>query len=69
MANKAKLTISDILELYDDCKRRYSESGLFGVFDTDDRMYELDFKSQLLLPKEFEAEGIILPTARDLVDT
>ena len=69
MANKAKPTISDILELYDDCKRRYSESGLFGVFDTDDRMYELDFKSQLLLPKEFEAEGIILPTARDLVDT
>ncbi len=69
MAPKKKPTTDEILELYDDCKRRYSESGLYEQFAEDERFYELDFRQQLLLPKEFMAEGIVLPTARDLVDT
>ena len=64
-----KPTVTEILALHEDCKRRYSESGLFGAFDEDEKLYELDFKSELLLPVQFEAEGVILPTGRDLVDT
>ncbi len=66
---KTKPTIQEILELYDDCKRRYEVSGLYGQFDEDEVFYELNFKNKLLLPKQFEAEGIVLPTARDIVDT
>ena len=68
MKRTNKPTIPEILELYDDCKKRYEESGIYGVFDQDERTYELDFKNELILPKEFEAEGVVLPTARDLVD-
>jgi len=68
-SKSSKPTVAQILELYDDCVKRYSESGLYNTFDEDDTLYELDFKDKLLLPKEFEKEGIVLPTARDLVDT
>ena len=64
-----KPTVDEILALYDDCKRRYEESGLWGQWDEDEKLYELNFRNELLLPKQFEAEGIVLPTARDLVDT
>lgn len=64
-----KPTVDEILELYDDAKKQYSESGIYGQFDEDEVFYELDFKNRLLLPEEFKAEGIVLPTARDLVDT
>lgn len=66
---KNKPTVDDILELYDDCKRRYSESGLWGQLQEDESFYELDFRERLLLPEEFQDEGIVLPTARDLVDS
>ena len=66
---EVKPSVSDILALYDDVKLRYAESGIINQWEEDERLYELDFRSQLLLPKEFEAEGIILPTARDLIDT
>lgn len=69
MAPKRKPTVDEILQLYDDCKQRYNESGLYGQFEEDENFYELDFRDRLLLPEEFKAEGIILPTARDLVDT
>lgn len=65
----SKPTIEEILALYTDCKRRYDSSGLFGQFAEDEKFYELDFAERLLLPKEFQAEGIVLPTARDIVDT
>lgn len=69
MRKPSRPSVKDVLALYDDCVLRYSESGLYGVFDTDEQMYELDFKSLLNLPREFKDEGIALPTARDLVDT
>ncbi len=38
------------------------------AFETDEQYYELDFLGQLELPDEFQSEGIVLPTARDMVD-
>lgn len=65
----SKPTVEEILELYDDCVSKYSVSGIDTQFADDEKLYELDFKSELLLPDEFKQEGIVLPTARDLVDT
>ncbi len=42
---------------------------LYGKFEKDEQFYELDFKGLLHIPDEFEREGIVLPTARDMVDT
>ncbi len=69
MTTVKKPSVSEILELYADCKKRYDESGIYGQFAEDENFYELNFKDRLLLPKEFQAEGIVLPSARDLVDT
>jgi len=66
---KDKPTVDEILQLYDDVKRRYDESGLFNLFDVDNQIYELDFREALKLPDEFEPEGIVLPTARDVLDS
>jgi len=66
---KDKPTVDEVLALYDDCKNRYDESGLLNVFDTDNKIYELDFRNELMLPTEFEKEGIVLPTARDVLDS
>lgn len=38
------------------------------VYDSDEKYYELEFKDALDLPKEFKSQGIVLPTARDMVD-
>uniref|UniRef100_A0A6M3KGG5 Uncharacterized protein n=1 Tax=viral metagenome TaxID=1070528 RepID=A0A6M3KGG5_9ZZZZ len=38
-------------------------------FREDDKFYELEFKDDLGLPVEFANQGIVLPTARDMVDT
>ena len=65
----SKPSVNDILELYDDVKNRYDESGIFGQWDEDEKYYELELHDLLNLPKEFEKEGVVLPTARDLVDT
>ncbi len=58
-------------ELYNDllpsCKEKYSK--LNDCFNEDENFYELDFKTRLNLPDEFTEEGIVLPTARDMVDT
>ncbi len=69
MKKITKPSVEEILNLYDDCKSRYDESGIYGQFDEDEKFYELDFKGKLILPTEFADEGIVLPTARDLVDT
>lgn len=66
---KQKPTVDQILELFDDAKMRYDESGIYKQFDEDEQFYELEFSNRLHLPEEFQAEGVILPTARDLVDT
>jgi hypothetical protein len=64
-----KPTVEDILDLYHDCDNRYRESGLFTNFEQDEKYYELDFSSLLGIPREFSDQGIVLPTARDMVDT
>jgi hypothetical protein len=64
-----KPTVQDILELFDETKKRYEESGIYSQWEEDELFYELDFRDRLALPEEFRTEGIILPTARDLVDT
>lgn len=69
MPKVSKPTVEEILELYEATKKRYQESGVFDQWEDDETLYELDFHNELLLPEEFKSEGIILPTARDLVDT
>ncbi len=69
MPKARKPTVDEVLELYKDCELRYNESGLFDQFDEDERFYELDIREQLGMPVNLESEGIVLPTARDLVDT
>jgi len=63
-----KPTVPDILDLYADCERRYQTSGIYDQFDEDERFYELDFAEDLGLLAGLEDEGIVLPSARDLVD-
>ena len=65
----SKPSVADILELYDEVKRIYDESGIYTLFDDDDKYYELDFSNLLNLPEEFKKDSIVLPTARDIVDT
>lgn len=64
-----KPTVDQILELYDATKKQYESSSIYGDWQEDELFYELDFKERLGLPTELENEGIVLPTARDIVDT
>jgi len=65
---KGELTLEEIRdELFPKCLK-FCEP-VFGKWDKDEQYYELNFKELLGLPKEFENEGIVLPTARDMVDT
>lgn len=63
----AKPEVGDILEL-----DKQLESDIYGgvskLFKQDQQYYELDFLGQLGLPEEFKNDGIVLPTARDIVD-
>uniref|UniRef100_A0A6H1Z6S7 Portal protein n=1 Tax=viral metagenome TaxID=1070528 RepID=A0A6H1Z6S7_9ZZZZ len=38
------------------------------TFDLDDQYYELLFRDRLGLPDEYKEDGVVLPTARDIVD-
>jgi len=38
------------------------------AFGLDDQYYELLFRDQLGLPEEYKEDGVVLPTARDIVD-
>ncbi|KKL58869.1 hypothetical protein LCGC14_2221050, partial [marine sediment metagenome] len=38
------------------------------AFDLDDTYYELLFRDKLGLPEEYKEDGIVLPTARDIID-
>ncbi|GAI31056.1 unnamed protein product, partial [marine sediment metagenome] len=38
------------------------------AFDLDDTYYELLFRDKLGLPEEYKEDGVVLPTARDIVD-
>lgn len=64
---KGKPAIDDIKEQYDKCKTVYS--GVLGKFGEDEAFYNLNFEGRLNIPKEFAADRVVLPTARDVVDT
>ncbi len=64
-----KPSVTEVLELYKDCKNRYESSGLFSQFDGDEKYYELDFVQDLDLPNEFKNDGTVLPTGRDILDS
>jgi len=64
---KGKPTSKEILELYEKTKKVYLP--LMQDYKNDEKYYELDFKDLLNIPEEFKADGIVLPTARDMVDT
>lgn len=65
---KGKITVDEIIALEKKLETEiYGE--LFNKWEQDEKYYELDFQAELNLPKEFAHEGIVLPTARDMVDT
>jgi len=65
---RGKITIDEVLEV--ESKLSTDIYGnLFSKWEKEEKYYELDFLAELNLPIEFAGEGIILPTARDMVDT
>lgn len=64
MANKP--TKKQIMDRLNDLHVLYSARNI--AFDLDDQYYELLFRDQLGLPEEYKEDGVVLPTARDIVD-
>jgi len=62
-----KPSVTEIIELLPKCREVYQ--GVHDEFQKDDDFYELNFKGKLEIPEEFKSKGIVLPTARDMVDT
>lgn len=62
-----KPTIEEILKLKDTLVDYYNP--LQAKFERDEKFYELSFNDELDMPDEFVGMGIVLPTARDFVDT
>ena len=62
-----KPTKESILEQFEFCKKYYSK--LQRLYEQDEKFYNLDFKGKLNIPGEFKRDRVILPTARDVVDT
>jgi hypothetical protein len=67
MGNKKPTHKEIYSELLPKCVEYYRD--LHVAFSDDEKYYELDFKEKLELPDQFNSEGIVLPTARDMVDT
>ncbi len=67
MNRYGKPSIDDILALDKDLTIHYGP--LHKLFERDEAFYELNFKDELDLPKEFASQGVVLPTARGFVDT
>lgn len=63
-----KPKVEDIIKLkdtlYDEVYPEVREN-----FKEDEKFYELDFLNMLGLPKEVASDGVVLPTARDIIDT
>ncbi len=62
-----KPTKDEILEQFAFCKKYYSK--LMTCYETDEEFYNLEFKDRLNIPGEFAKDRVVLPTARDVVDT
>ena len=75
MKANTKPSVEDVKQLYEDCERRYQESGVFEEFEQDEKFYECDIHDLLDLPKELrvlsanDKGGIVVPTARYFIDT
>ena len=66
---KGKPTVEEITgDLLPKCTEFYNDLHT-KEFNNDETYYELDFKDKLEIPIEFADEGVVLPTARDMVDT
>ena len=65
---KKKPTVGEIIEVTKHL-REDVYGTLFQKYAEDEKMHELDFKDQLGLPFEFKDDGIVLPTARNVIDT
>lgn len=63
----SKPSVQDVKDQHERCKKIYGP--VQEKFEEDERFYNLDFKAKLNIPKEFENDRIVLPTARDVVDT
>ena len=61
-----KPTKTQIFDRLTDLRSYYSTRNQF--FDLDDKYYELLFLDNLGLPEEYKDDGIVLPTARDIVE-
>uniref|UniRef100_A0A6M3JDT2 Portal protein n=2 Tax=viral metagenome TaxID=1070528 RepID=A0A6M3JDT2_9ZZZZ len=61
-----KPTKSWIFDQLTNLKTHYKERN--ESFGLDDTYYELLFRDQLGLPEEYKEDGVVLPTARDIVD-
>ena len=68
MMAKKKPTVGEIIEVTKHLREDVYGS-LFQKYADDEKMHELDFKDQLGLPFEFKDDGIVLPTARNVIDT
>lgn len=62
-----KPTIKSILKEFEFCKKYYSK--LQSCYEADEAFYNLDFKKKLHIPRQFQKDIVVLPTARDVVDT
>jgi len=56
-----------IMEQFQLCKEKYG--ALQTEYEEDEAFYELNFKDKLNVPNQFKKDIVILPTARDVVDT
>ena len=61
-----KPTFEEIKDLIPKCEVVYG--SLYEAFEKDEKFYELNFSELLNIPKQFEEETIVLPTARDMID-
>ena len=62
----AKPTKQFIFDQLNSLHTLYSARNI--AFDLDDTYYELLFRDKLGLPEEYKEDGVVLPTARDIVD-
>ncbi len=60
-------TEKDLVELKNDMVTYFSK--LHAEMVIDEKYHDLDFTDQLSLPSKFASQGVILPTAREVVET
>ena len=64
-----KPSVEEILEISSDSNYTKHFGRMNENFANDEKYYELDFKEMLDVPKQYENDRIVLPTARDMPDT